>query len=464
MLHATCRLGLTDIAQLLLEHGADPHVRDGHGKTPELVALDLGHADCAGLFYNVDIHSYAPKHSSGADDDSSAEDDGSGRGRGGGPNKNNVHRGGRSSTGSRSGDDDDGDEGEGEGEGDDDAREGAVGDVDERASGSKTLRDGFAEAVAAARRASSLSMEPGEQAEQPQQRSSGSSPTWGGGIVEAGQTWTNSAGNELVEGDSEAWRREGQAELLTSEGYGGEENDTGNVDADEGEADWEWSETEGWVRGRDSGENDPVEDQARPLEVIGEENKDSTETAAAAATTTITTKTDYNNEGYQDETGYYKEARSSYSYSGWEGSPLLGAVEGQQQEGEEIASKHPDANDDNGGSGGGSGHEQGRNVGAAANHDISSNGANDDDDGKGPEYPTAATTLENNTVDGSNARNTQQAGWASAVAATKATTLWLSKLDTLSGSFYYQNERTGSTQWDLPEGGAVVVDDETAEG
>ncbi|CAM9279827.1 unnamed protein product, partial [Hapterophycus canaliculatus] len=34
VLHAACRLGLTDIAQLLLEHGSDPHVRDARGRTP----------------------------------------------------------------------------------------------------------------------------------------------------------------------------------------------------------------------------------------------------------------------------------------------------------------------------------------------------------------------------------------------------------------------------------------------
>ncbi|CAN0540237.1 unnamed protein product, partial [Ectocarpus sp. 12 AP-2014] len=68
VLHAACRLGLTDIARLLLEHGADPHVRDARGRTPELVALDLDHGDCAGLFYNVDIHSYVPNDGDGAGD------------------------------------------------------------------------------------------------------------------------------------------------------------------------------------------------------------------------------------------------------------------------------------------------------------------------------------------------------------------------------------------------------------
>lgn len=54
-LHAACRRGLTDIAQLLLEAGADPLSRDTDGRTPELVALDLGHSDCAGLFYHMAV-------------------------------------------------------------------------------------------------------------------------------------------------------------------------------------------------------------------------------------------------------------------------------------------------------------------------------------------------------------------------------------------------------------------------
>lgn len=57
MLHAACRLGLTDVAQLLLDAGANPHAQDTLGRTPELVALDLNQADCAGLFYNMTIGS-----------------------------------------------------------------------------------------------------------------------------------------------------------------------------------------------------------------------------------------------------------------------------------------------------------------------------------------------------------------------------------------------------------------------
>ena len=64
ILHAACRLGLTDIARLLLEAGADPHTRNAHGKTPELVALDLGHSDCAGLFYNMEIRRFSPQGNS----------------------------------------------------------------------------------------------------------------------------------------------------------------------------------------------------------------------------------------------------------------------------------------------------------------------------------------------------------------------------------------------------------------
>lgn len=57
MLHVACRLGLADIARLLLDTGADPHARDTLGRTPELVALGLNQADCADLFYNMAIRS-----------------------------------------------------------------------------------------------------------------------------------------------------------------------------------------------------------------------------------------------------------------------------------------------------------------------------------------------------------------------------------------------------------------------
>lgn len=70
MLHAACRLGLTDIARLLLEAGADAHSRDARGRTPELVALDLGHSECAALFYNVEIHSFMPSRRDREDHDS----------------------------------------------------------------------------------------------------------------------------------------------------------------------------------------------------------------------------------------------------------------------------------------------------------------------------------------------------------------------------------------------------------
>ena len=68
---------MTDIARLLLEAGADPHARNADGKTPELMALDLGHADCAGLFYNMEIHSFAPHKNSQATVAASSARDGS---------------------------------------------------------------------------------------------------------------------------------------------------------------------------------------------------------------------------------------------------------------------------------------------------------------------------------------------------------------------------------------------------
>lgn len=574
MLHAACRLGLTDIAQLLLEHGADPHVRDAHGRTPELVALDLGHADCAGLFYNVDIHSYAPKQS-GADDGSTSDEENSAEGA---PYENNGHRGDGGSSGSRSGigggDDDnarENQEGEGEGEGARESgsqgREGPAGDGDEQASSSIFPREGYADAFAASRRASTMSMRAEEQVERSQQRASGKSSAWDGGAVEASQIWTNSAQNALFEGGSGAGKPgEDLAEMLVPEGHEGEGIYIGNVNADEAGTEWEWSETEGWVRARDGGSSDPDELQARPLAALDEENQD----RAAVAAATITTTTDYNNEGYHDESGDVKEPHPSDSYSGWEhpyysaahgdvhggssatqkqesydgvyqgdnqqyqhdgsgrigdgsyiaayggggsdsntkppdrrdssyfqsttwedfdhgsmgppqqkgevvsgggdnnqellgaelsaGWPLPEAMEGQQQEGEASVSQHVDDVD---GGGGGGGDEHSRNAGAAANHDDSNNytGYGSDDGREEPEYETV-TTLENSNFDGSDARNTENVG---AVAVVKAKNLWLSKLDESSGSVYYQNERSGLTQWDMPEGDAVVVDAEPAE-
>lgn len=61
ILHAACRLGMTDIARLLLDAGADPSVLDSQGKTPELVALAMGHAECACLFYQREIRSFKPQ-------------------------------------------------------------------------------------------------------------------------------------------------------------------------------------------------------------------------------------------------------------------------------------------------------------------------------------------------------------------------------------------------------------------
>lgn len=78
VLHAACRLGLTDIVQLLLGAGADPHARDVHEITPELVALSLGHADCARLCKNVEIFSPVRQKNSQpvpiSDEEDSSED------------------------------------------------------------------------------------------------------------------------------------------------------------------------------------------------------------------------------------------------------------------------------------------------------------------------------------------------------------------------------------------------------
>lgn len=52
---------MTDVARLLLKAGADPYVLDAQGKTPELVALAMGHAECACLFYQTDIRGFRPQ-------------------------------------------------------------------------------------------------------------------------------------------------------------------------------------------------------------------------------------------------------------------------------------------------------------------------------------------------------------------------------------------------------------------
>lgn len=61
ILHEACRLGMTDVARLLLKAGADPYVLDAQGKTPELVALAMGHTECACLFYQTEIRSFRPQ-------------------------------------------------------------------------------------------------------------------------------------------------------------------------------------------------------------------------------------------------------------------------------------------------------------------------------------------------------------------------------------------------------------------
>ena len=47
LLHFASRAGFTDLTELLLEHGANPHAVDDHGATPLHLAAAAGHADVA---------------------------------------------------------------------------------------------------------------------------------------------------------------------------------------------------------------------------------------------------------------------------------------------------------------------------------------------------------------------------------------------------------------------------------
>jgi hypothetical protein len=50
-LHEAARSGGTDVVQVLLEHGADPSLLDGGGRTPLALAAEQGHAEAAALLH-----------------------------------------------------------------------------------------------------------------------------------------------------------------------------------------------------------------------------------------------------------------------------------------------------------------------------------------------------------------------------------------------------------------------------
>jgi len=52
-LHEAARSGSAEVARLLLDHAADPTLRDGHGKTPLEIAADHGHDGVLDIFLSV---------------------------------------------------------------------------------------------------------------------------------------------------------------------------------------------------------------------------------------------------------------------------------------------------------------------------------------------------------------------------------------------------------------------------
>lgn len=470
-------------------------MRDARGRTAELVALDLGHVDCAGLFYNMDIHSYIPKRAENGDssDDDDASEAGEGRERG--------HE-------------ESGSEGDGsDANGDADAGDYSYQRDGETRGGARTstttLRQSFDEAVASARRASSLSVQqqqPQEgQADQRRPRASASpfASASGEGVAQEDE-----AGEGQREGYNGGYAEWGDNPQQYTQGY----DSAGNANAEEGEAaDWEWSETEGWIRGRDSGSVAPAETQA-----LDEEQQNGT----AAE---ISHDEGYHDEGYQDEG--YKGPRESDSYSGWQkpyyptaqGDSYGGSYDGTDQEdqqqqlhsgqggdesydtadgvsNENIRQQDPrsadyferaswqepgrgdpaellqetgvaaGAGDENrdlfeAALGGGCTldgtevekvDEQVRDVGASPNHDRTSGNDGHENNGREPESATAAT-FHGNLNDGSGRH-----GWGTTVAVAQAGNRWMSLLDRTSGTVYYQNEQSGQTEWDVPEGAVVV--------
>lgn len=483
-------------------------MRDARGRTAELVALDLGHVDCAGLFYNMDIHSYTPNRTDrggSSDDDEPGAGDRRNRGRGENRGEEEEH-------------DDDGD-GDADGDGDPGnfslERDGETG-IARRTSAS--LRQGFDEAVAAARRASSLSVQQAEselRADPRRQRASASSFASGEGAAPEDESEEGQREGQHAEGYSGGYAERGEHAEQHAESY----DDEGNADAEGERADWEWSETEGWVRGGGGGGAEPAGTQ-----VLDGEQQD----------TTAASKHFGKDEGYEG----YKGPRESESYSDWQqpyyptaqgdshGESYDGTVQEEQQQ--QVYSGHGGngsygaargvGNDNNGqqdhrnagsferaswqgpasweGSGRGDhaellqetgvaagGHDHrdlfeaalgegwapandpgwekaddaGRSAGAAANHDSATGSDSDDHDSDDREQESAAATTDRGNSEGGSGRDAySSSGWGSAAAVAKASNRWMSLVDRSSGNVYYQNEHSGQTEWDVPEGAVVV--------
>ncbi|CAM9408287.1 unnamed protein product [Ectocarpus sp. 4 AP-2014] len=486
VLHAACRLGLTDIARLLLEHGADPHVRDARGRTPELVALNLDHGDCAGLFYNVDIHSYIPNDGGGAGDsggvggdDSSKENaprDGEARGEDS-HRKENRH-GERGIGGSNSDDDSGTDKAQRPAEGaagqeeEEEEEEEEQWDRDtayqereetegEGAWATDNLREGFAEAVVAARRASSLSMPAQDQAEVE-------------GSSYIGEYAEGALHTEISKSyESKSWH---------------EGNGRGGVDAKEEGPEWIWSEVEGWIRGGGSGSGDPDAFRSQPPAALNEENRGPGATEAAAVADDLYTELrqsadwqqsfDYssygatsggsksNNPGYRNSWAEYERDR------GTELDRQEGAEEGGDYGGGGFFAATIDAESAS------PGIEEGQERGANKRFHPNADDINyvaagddvvglDDEDGdksgdgtsrslEGSLEGTAASTRISN----GDANHRPSIAFGTIVEAAKARNRWTPQVDEVSGSVYYLNEESGLTQWDVPEDAVVVAAEE----
>lgn len=504
-------------------------MRDARGRTAELVALDMGHVDCAGLFYNVDIHSYTPKR---IESGGSSDNDESGAG----------ERQEQGCDESSSSEDDDDDDDEANADGDD-------GDYTHQRDGetraSTSIRQGFDEAVAAARRASSLSVQQAEegQADQRRPRASVSSFASGeGGTQEAG---AEEGQREGVQGYCGGYVEWGENAQKSAEGYDGE----GDANVEGERADWEWSETEGWVHGGGGGGGggsaEAAGNQARSS-ALDEEQQDGTSAENFSDNEGYPAEgyhaegypaEGFHSEGYPDEgypdggypAGGYQDPRESYTdwqqpyYPTAQGDSNGGSCDGTDQEDQQKQHHSGAGGDENfddvdgvsndnypqqedqqkanspervswewsgrgdppellqeaGVAAGGDDNrdkfeaalgkgwapedseaqaadEEGRNDAAAPNHHrTSGNDSDGNGNDRGQEAETAAT-FDGTTEDGPERRVSSTLGWGGTVAVIKASNRWLSLLDRSSGNVYYQNERSGQTEWDVPEGAVVV--------
>lgn len=493
-------------------------MRDARGRTPELVALDLGHGDCAGLFYNVDIHSYAPNPGKNDSHEVSKKDQSVGQKK---RRREEYDGGGTGSSRSSDGNSDFSEESravaqreghvreEGDEREENDRQHGHV-DRDDREGGeSRTngeLRDGFEKAIASARRTSTRSVQEQEdQAEEAGER----------GGERSGYVDENFEGAEGAQNEETAW---GQASY-----YEGERQDEGYVET--GGPEQEWSNTGEWVHGGsngDGGEDHAAEAPAAPDEYYDEPRQRESSAGWQQAyfsagnhglpdSSAAEHEASYNliNEEYPsqqphssdpatdpsyDATGVETENKRSLAYqrnsyslepSSWEGHERGHSVELGQDGGAEDGEKYDSRAWREGSLGaprmpsgvGEEQHEQGEAFVSASAHD---NGGDDGDEdahqnqrgsviahGDESDYKDGSDTcinpehLEDGAatagVSSSDGDGVGGVGWGGAIALAKGRSRWISLLDKSSGGVYYQNEQSGLTQWEAPEGAVVVA-------